>query len=357
MDAHTSIVSITCLLMLTMLVQTYTSDSIDGQLRSAFLRGFATVLFCAVLDWVRVELNGSQLVPVWLHSAVVSLEYTLAPVVVLFLIGVMGAIERNSFLVPLFAFNGLLQFTSGFTEWIFYIDAANNFVRGDWFRVYVLIYSIGIFVMYREVYRCSWIYQNRNGWMLFMSIISLTIGVGENELGGECHTTFLAVSIAATMFYVYFMDIGIQTDPMTKLLNRRCYDNHLKKLDYPTAVIMFDVNKFKYINDTYGHEKGDVVLKYVANCLRKSFGRLGYIYRLGGDEFCLILHKGCLEKVDFGQLRQELDRQLELYRQREPLMPSVSMGHAVYDGGLSVGSVVRQADQQMYINKNGRSEF
>ena len=355
MDAHTSVVSITCMLMLTMLVQTYTSDSMEERLRKAFLRGFATILFCALLDWTRVELNGSQLVPVWLHGAVVSLEYTLAPVVVLFLIGVMGAIERNSFLVPLLAFNGLLQFTSGFTEWIFYIDAANNFVRGEWFRVYVLIYSIGIFVMYREVYRCSWIYQNRNGWMLFMSILSLTIGVGENDLGGECHTTFLAVSIAATMFYVYFMDIGIQTDPMTKLLNRRCYDSHLKKIDCPTAVVMFDVDKFKYINDTYGHEKGDIVLQHVAICLRRTFGRLGYLYRLGGDEFCLILRKGYLDKVDFGLLRRALDRHLEMYRRHEPLMPAVSMGHAIYDGGLSVQNVVKQADQQMYADKKGRS--
>lgn len=355
MDAHTSVVSITCLLMLTMLVQTYTSDSIDGRLRRAFLHGFAIILFCAVLDWTRVELNGSQLVPVWLHGAVVSLEYTLAPVVVLFLIGVMGAIERNSFLVPLLAFNGLLQFTSGFTEWIFYIDAANNFVRGEWFRVYVLIYSIGIFVMYREVYRCSWIYQNRNGWMLFMSILSLTIGVGENEFGGESHTTFLAVSIAATMFYVYFMDIGIQTDPMTKLLNRRCYDSHLKKIDYPTAVVIFDVDKFKYINDTYGHEKGDIVLQHVASCLRRTFGRLGYLYRLGGDEFCLILRKGYLDKVDFGLLRRALDRHLEMYRRHEPLMPAVSMGYAIYDGGLSVQNVVKQADRQMYADKKGRS--
>ena len=258
-------------------------------------------------------------------------------------------------MVPLLAFNGLLQFTSGFTEWIFYIDAANNFVRGEWFRVYVLIYSIGIFVMYREVYRCSWIYQNRNGWMLFMSILSLTIGVGENEFGGECHTTFLAVSIAATMFYVYFMDIGIQTDPMTKLLNRRCYDSHLKKIDYPTAVVMFDVDKFKYINDTYGHEKGDIVLQHVAICLRRTFGRLGYLYRLGGDEFCLILRKGYLDKVDFGLLRRALDRHLEMYRRHEPLMPAVSMGHAIYDGGLSVQNVVKQADQQMYADKKGRS--
>ena len=357
MDAHTSVVSITGMLLLTMLVQTYTSDSLDERMRHAFLHGFFIILLSALLDWGRVEMNGSQLVPVWLHCAVVSLEYTIAPVVVLFMIGIVGSIKRNFFLVPLFVINALLQFTSGFTEWIFYIDAANNFVRGDWFRVYVVIYSIGVFVMYREVYRCSWIYQNRNGWMLFMGMLSLTIGVGENEFGGEYHTTFLAVAIAATMFYVYFMDISIQTDPMTKLLNRRCYASHLKKINYPTAVVMFDVNKFKEINDTYGHEKGDVILKYVANCLRRTFERLGYIYRLGGDEFCLILRKGYLEKVDFGHLRQELDRQLELYRQREPVMPSVSMGHAVYDGGLSLDSVVRQADQQMYINKNGKSEF
>ena len=188
-----------------------------------------------------------------------------------------------------------------------------------------------------------------------MSILSLTIGVGENELGGECHTTFLAVSIAATMFYVYFMDIGIQTDPMTKLLNRLCYDNHLKKIDYPTAVVMFDVDKFKYINDTSGHEKGDIVLQHVASCLRRTFGKLGYLYRLGGDEFCLILRKDYLDKVDFGLLRRDLDRQLEMYRRHEPLMPAVSMGHAIYDGGLSVQNVVKQADRQMYADKKGRS--
>ncbi|MGM9540465.1 GGDEF domain-containing protein [Anaerovibrio sp.] len=357
MEVPTSVLSITCMFMLTMLVQTYMSESVDEHMRVAFLRGFSTILICALLDWGRGVLNGSQVCPVWLHGLIVSLEYSLAPVVVLFMLGVLGAINRNRFLVPLFAFNAILQCTTGFTEWIFYIDSANYFVRGDWFRVYVSFYTLGIFVMYREVYRCSWVYQNRNGWMLLMSIISLTVGVGENEFAGECYTTFLAVAIAATMFYVYFLDIGIQTDALTRLLNRRCYTNHLKKIDYPTAIIMFDVNKFKYINDTYGHEKGDVVLQYVASCLRRTCGRLGYIYRLGGDEFCLILRKGYLKKVDFGQLRQELDRQLEIYRQKEPVMPSVSMGHAVYDGGLSVGSVVRQADQQMYINKNGRSEF
>lgn len=357
MDAHTSIVSVTCMLLLTMLVQTCTSDSMGERMQKAFLYGFSLILLCAVLDWLRLEMDGSTLAPVWLHSAVASLEYSLAPFLVLFMIGIWGEIKRNRFLVQLFVINALLQLTTGFTQWIFYIDAANYFVRGGWFRVYVLIYMAGIIAMYWEVYRCSRIYQNRNGCMLLMSMVFLTVGVGENEFLGECYTTFLVVSIAAAMFYLYFLDIAIQTDPLTKLLNRRCYTSQLKKISYPTAVIMFDVDKFKHINDNYGHEKGDIVLQYVAECLRKAFGRLGYVYRLGGDEFCLILKKGCLEKIDFERLRQELDRQLEIYRQKEPVMPSISMGYAVFDGGLSAGKVAKQADRQMYINKNGRGGF
>lgn len=357
MGAHSSVVSITCMLMLTMLVQTYTSDSMSERMRRAFLRGFSLIMFCAMLDWLRLMLDGSQMAPIWLHSAVASLEYTLAPFVVLFMIGIWGGIRRNRFLVWLFVFNALLQLTTSVTQWIFYIDAANYFVRGDWFRVYVLIYTVGIIAMYWEVYRCSRIYQNRNGCMLLISMVFLAVGVGENEFLGECHTTFLVVSIAAAMFYVHFLDIAIQTDPLTKLLNRRCYTNQLKKIKYSTAVVMFDVDKFKYINDSYGHEKGDIVLQYVAECLRKTFGRLGYVYRLGGDEFCLILKKGFLAKVDFGQMRRELDSQLEIYRQMEPAMPSISMGHAIFDGGLSAGNVAKEADQQMYMNKNSRSRL
>ncbi len=357
MNHHLPILVITSLLMLTMIVQAYRTDAMDKKMRLAFVQGFIMIVVCSFLDYGRLMMNGSETIPIWLHSLVVSLECSCAPFIVLCLIGMLGEIRKNTFLVYLFVLNVILQMTTGFTEWIFYIDASNYFMRGDWFRFYVLIYAIGIVTMYREVYRCSKVYQNCNGLLLLFSIVSLTIGVGMNEFAGEFYTTFLSVSIASVLFYLYFVEITVQTDPLTRLLNRRSYNNHLKKLDYTTTIVMFDVNKFKEVNDTYGHDIGDLVLQQVARCLRKSFGGVGYIYRLGGDEFCLILHKGVQKKVSIEQLRRSLERNLSRVRRQYPFLPSVSMGDAVYDGTEDVAFVLNRADQNMYINKNGHSKF
>lgn len=78
----------------------------------------------------------------------------------------------------------------------------------------------------------------------------------------------MAVAIAGTLFYIYFMEISIQMDSLTKLLNRRCFDKHIKQLNYDTAIVFFDVNKFKSINDNYGHKQGDIVLQQVASNIR-----------------------------------------------------------------------------------------
>lgn len=357
MRVHFSILLITCCLMLTMMMQAHCSNSIGGKLAKTFIRSFAMITFCAVLDWLRLVLNGTA-VPIYIHTLVVSMEYACAPMVVLLIIRVLGRLRENYFLIPLLALNVLLQFSTSFTNWIFYIDDANCFVRGDYFRIYVAIYTIAIIAMYRSVYLCSHEYQNRNYKMLLLSILSLTIGVGMNEFVGESHTTFLAVAIASVMFYIYFMEIGLQTDALTKLLNRRSYNNHLRQLDYDTAIVLFDVNKFKGINDTYGHKTGDVVLQKVAGSIRFIFGNMGYIYRIGGDEFAMILKPGQLEGLDYPAMVESLQDRLEGVRLREyPIMPSVSMGYAVYKVGMDKAEVVSLADQQMYIHKNGNSRF
>lgn len=190
MGIHFSMLVITCLLMLTMGAQAYYSTAISSKLNRTFIYCFALITFCAVMDWFRLTLNGST-APVYLHYLAVSAEYASAPLVVWLIIRVLGRMRENYFLVPLFVLNIILQFSTGFTNWIFYIDDANMFVRGDYFRVYVAIYTIGIFAMYRAVLKCSQEYQNRNYKMLLLSIISLTVGVGMNEVGAtENRTTF-----------------------------------------------------------------------------------------------------------------------------------------------------------------------
>jgi diguanylate cyclase (GGDEF)-like protein len=83
------------------------------------------------------------------------------------------------------------------------------------------------------------------------------------------------------------------TDDLTGLANRRAFDKALKSAerDASIAIISFDLNHFKLVNDKLGHTAGDAVLRDVANCLKRAAGRFGYserVFRLGGDEFGII---------------------------------------------------------------------
>lgn len=86
-------------------------------------------------------------------------------------------------------------------------------------------------------------------------------------------------------------------DPLTDLYNRRAFDikleNSLKEMDKTNgllSLVVFDVDNFKWINDTLGHISGDKVLQNVAKCLKQVFRKDDFIVRYGGDEFVVVIH-------------------------------------------------------------------
>ena len=95
------------------------------------------------------------------------------------------------------------------------------------------------------------------------------------------------------------------TDPLTKLSNRRYAEYFFDKLiEFPCLLCMIDIDNFKNINDTYGHETGDVVIKSIADILRNNLRHNDLICRWGGEEFLIGLPKcdydtgqGILEKI------------------------------------------------------------
>lgn len=83
----------------------------------------------------------------------------------------------------------------------------------------------------------------------------------------------------------------IETDSLTGVLNRNSWNKHLeqmKDISGKQFILFLDIDKFKDINDTLGHDKGDEVLKFVGIWLKNSFRILDKTFRLGGDEFCVI---------------------------------------------------------------------
>ena len=146
-------------------------------------------------------------------------------------------------------------------------------------------------------------------------------------------------------------------DPLTGLLNRGGYDdlkNILKDSTSPLAFVIFDVDKFKDINDTYGHEKGDEVLKEVGSLLQTTFRATDYAIRLGGDEFALIMMDMRRRNID--ALKEKLNYLNKALSNYNPSV-SLSIGVAFSDAGFHE-ELYKQADSALYeVKKNGRGSF
>lgn len=151
-------------------------------------------------------------------------------------------------------------------------------------------------------------------------------------------------------------------DAMTSLRNKGAFDIFMNNLQIECnenrenlvfAIVMFDCNSLKAINDQYGHDKGDIYLKETANIICDVFNH-SPVFRIGGDEFAALLEDGDYENRD--ALLNEFDRRCaEKQKQKTDAWEKVSVarGMAVYDPKEDdmVYDVVRRADRLMYENK------
>ena len=148
-------------------------------------------------------------------------------------------------------------------------------------------------------------------------------------------------------------------DALTGLYNRSAYEEmQAKCAGKNIALLILDVDYFKQINDTYGHDMGDRVLKKVAHVLRCSFREADMVCRIGGDEFCVIVVG--MTSVAENVLREKLEKLAEALRKPEGDMPgvTVSVGCAFSDRLLGDEPIVKKADRALYRAKeNGRDGF
>lgn len=153
----------------------------------------------------------------------------------------------------------------------------------------------------------------------------------------------------------------IYIDSTTGVMNKACYINTKNRLETSMAdgktsfsIIVCDMNGLKTINDTFGHEIGDLALKDIAGVLISVFGQKN-IFRIGGDEFIVITEEISEESIkeDFERVGESLSSiNTDKKPYRVPI--SISMGYAVYqeESDKSFADVFRRADQMMYSNKS-----
>ncbi len=150
----------------------------------------------------------------------------------------------------------------------------------------------------------------------------------------------------------------VEHDPMTGALNRRGFDQVVKSLEKEKrdfALILIDVDNFKSVNDTYGHDVGDTILKKVSKLLKEGFRSIDYVCRIGGDEFAVIMLD---VKSDLGYTIMdkisEINKQLAIKKEDIPAV-SISVGAAFADRTNPKDSLFKDADKALYyIKQHGR---
>lgn len=145
------------------------------------------------------------------------------------------------------------------------------------------------------------------------------------------------------------------TDELTQLHNRRYCMEYMNKLkeerSFKYTVICFDLNNLKFVNDTYGHAKGDVLIRSAAEVIAETFESLGVVARVGGDEFTAVIGTAEEEKLAslMEQFQQNIDRK---NRAVKDLNMSIAYGYASGSQSDSdIEKVYQIADDRMYEKK------
>lgn len=143
-----------------------------------------------------------------------------------------------------------------------------------------------------------------------------------------------------------YLSTVVNIDPLTGLYNRRI----LERIRNCDIALMCDIDNFKEINDTYGHDVGDYVIKNIGNILRENTRINDYVCRLGEDEF-FIGFTNCeydfiIDRIE--KIKNEINRKIKLLNYNV----TISIGIAFNKDNESLIVLMKKADEALYIAKN-----
>ncbi len=159
-----------------------------------------------------------------------------------------------------------------------------------------------------------------------------------------------------------------RTDTLTSLPNRRFFYerlqetmNRVQRTKRPVAIMFMDVDHFKSVNDSLGHDIGDLVLKEFGTRLKRAVRQVDFVARLGGDEFMVIAEEQAGEDSAAVIAQKIIDNMAADFaiNDQRSLRVTTSIGIALYTGqALNADDLIRQADQAMYqAKRSGRNTY
>ena len=230
----------------------------------------------------------------------------------------------------------LLTATAPLNGWVFTVDAGNAYHRGPLFLVHALLaygalaYAT-VFVL-RNAYRIP---RRQLVPLLAFPLLPIIGGVLQMAFYG-LSTTEAGTVLGLLLVYVSLQSLLKGTDYMTGLANRRQLDAVMERVvanpqpAHPTAVLMVDVDNLKAINDTWGHDMGDLAIRQCAAILRRCFHYDDTVARYAGDEFFVVLRLERPEDITAVLARLDETARRMATPEGAPFSISISVGCALY---------------------------
>lgn len=192
-----------------------------------------------------------------------------------------------------------------------------------------------------------------------MDIISYYIKRNEADI---FYTPIAFIFYIVIMGYLSISEINKKAniDMHTGVFNKsRCNEllDENEIISDSQGIIMFDLNRLKYTNDTFGHDKGDVLISQFANILRENISNQNFVGRFGGDEFIVVIKAADEDQVLM--INDKILKAVEQYNtETDSVSMSYSMGYALSEDypGLTLRELLQKADGFMYRNKKAYHE-
>lgn len=250
----------------------------------------------------------------------------------------------------------VLALSSPITGWMFQVDASNEYSRGPLYIVSLLISVYYFIILVIEAY-----YEYRDADLsekvYMLAIFGIcAIGVYVQFAVSGIASMWTTSAVAMLLYYTFIQELSNKYDILTAVRNRTAYDcakdKAAKRKQY--GLVVCDINGLKPMNDEHGHEQGDLLIMNAAKAITRSFFNVGKVYRIGGDEFCVIC-----EKKDEETILQSLNHLEKIiqninktdYHNADVVSISYGMDIHTVEDSRTYKQVFEIADMRMYQMK------
>lgn len=255
--------------------------------------------------------------------------------------------------VPLLL-NALICIFSYKTGWIFFINAQNQYARGEWFLLPTFVSLFYFILMVAVIVKNNNDYDTNDKQVLMPILLIPIAAVCVQIVFPHIICIWSSIAICLLLYYILLRELQFKYDMQTGVKNRAAFEKEMKQYDKDssvTAIVVIDINNLKACNDRYGHEAGDETIISAAHIIQKSFCSIGHVFRIGGDEFCVICRETTREVVE--QTCCTLEQLLTALNQERAHEISLAYGYALHNGQKDedIYATFAQADRAMYTHK------